>query len=45
LETTDLALLTLGEVRLKQALSGSDTKLEGGETNLFQMRWRSLTGC
>jgi TolA-binding protein len=36
LETTDLALLTLGEVRLKQALSGSDTNLTGGETNLFQ---------
>ena len=35
-EATDLALLTLGEVRLKQALSGSDTNLTGGETNLLQ---------
>jgi TolA-binding protein len=36
LEATDLALLTVGEIRLKQALSGSDTNLTGGETNLFQ---------
>jgi TolA-binding protein len=36
MESTDLALLTLGEVRLKQALAGSDTNLTGGETNLFQ---------
>lgn len=36
-EATDLALLTVGEIRLKQALSGSDTNLTGGETNLFQM--------
>src|SRR5204863_3959618 len=32
----DLAMLTLGEVRLKQALAGSDTNLTGGETNFFQ---------
>jgi TolA-binding protein len=35
-EPTDLAVLTLGEVRLKQALSGSDTNLTGGATNFFQ---------
>lgn len=35
-EPTDLAVLTLGEVRLKQALSGSNTNLTGGETNLFE---------
>jgi TolA-binding protein len=34
-KTADLAVLTLGEVRLKQALAGSDTNLTGGETNLF----------
>jgi TolA-binding protein len=33
---TDLAVLTLGEVRLKQALAGSDTNLTNGETNLFE---------
>jgi TolA-binding protein len=35
-EPTDLAVLTLGEVRLKQALSGSNTNATGGATNLFQ---------
>lgn len=35
-KVSDLAVLTLGEVRLKQALSGSDTNLTGGETNLFE---------
>ncbi|HEY2082924.1 MAG TPA: tetratricopeptide repeat protein, partial [Verrucomicrobiae bacterium] len=35
-EPTDLAMLTLGEVRLKQALSGSDTNRIGGATNLFR---------
>jgi TolA-binding protein len=34
-KSTDLAVLTLGEVRLKQALAGSDTNLTGGSTNLF----------
>jgi TolA-binding protein len=34
--SADLALLTLGEVRMKQALAGSNTNLTGGETNLFQ---------
>ena len=29
-------MLTLGEVRLKQALAGSNTNLTGGETNLFE---------
>ncbi len=36
LPSTDLAMLTLGEIRLKQALSGSDTNLTGGETNLLE---------
>jgi TolA-binding protein len=31
----DQAMLALGELRLKQALAGSDTNLTGGETNLF----------
>lgn len=35
-KVSDLAVLTLGEVRLKQALSGSDTNLTGGDTNLFE---------
>jgi TolA-binding protein len=35
-EPTDLAMLTLGEVRLKQALSASDTNRIGGATNLFR---------
>ncbi len=35
-EPADLAMLTLGEIRLKQALSGSYTNLTGGQTNLFE---------
>ena len=35
-EPADLAMLTLGEIRLKQALSGSNTNLTGGQTNLFE---------
>ncbi|HEX4264765.1 MAG TPA: tetratricopeptide repeat protein [Verrucomicrobiae bacterium] len=35
-EPTDLAVLTLGEVRLKQALSVSNTNLSAGATNLFR---------
>jgi outer membrane protein assembly factor BamD (BamD/ComL family) len=31
----DQAMLVLGELRLKQALAGTDTNLTGGETNLF----------
>jgi TolA-binding protein len=31
----DHAMLAIGELRLKQALSGTDTNLTGGETNLF----------
>lgn len=31
----DQAMLALGELRLKQALSGTDTNLTAGETNLF----------
>ena len=34
-KAADLAVLTLGEVRLKQALSGANTNLTGSETNLF----------
>ena len=35
-EAADQALLALGEVRMKQALAGSNTNLTGGEPNLFQ---------
>lgn len=35
-EPTDLAVLTLGEIRLKQALNGSNTNLPAGQTNVFQ---------
>ncbi|HXS68808.1 MAG TPA: tetratricopeptide repeat protein, partial [Candidatus Polarisedimenticolia bacterium] len=35
-EPADLAMLTLGEIRLKQALSGSNTNITGGQTNLFE---------
>ena len=35
-KAADLAVLTLGEVRLKQALAGPDTNLTAGETNFFE---------
>lgn len=35
-EPTDLAMLTLGEIRLRQALDGSSTNPPAGQTNAFQ---------